>query len=79
MRTTHWRAYYLTNPNFWYSLPERARILSAIPAIQLLSVSALCQTGNNDNKSCNFPSYFYQREIQPVKPVSLENTVLEEQ
>ena len=36
MRTTHWRAYYLTNPNSWYSLPERARILSAIPAIQLL-------------------------------------------
>ena len=36
MRTTHWAAYYLTNPNSWYSVPERARILSAIPAIQPL-------------------------------------------
>ena len=36
MRTTHWAAYYLTNPNPWYPVPERARILSAIPAIQPL-------------------------------------------
>ena len=36
------------------------------------SASALCQTGNNDGKSWNFPSYLYQREIQPVVPVSLE-------
>ena len=26
------------------------------------SVSALCQTENNDDKSGNFPSYFYQRQ-----------------
>ena len=43
------------------------------------SVSALCQTENNDDKSGNFPSYFYQREIQPVEPVSLERSDLEEQ
>ena len=30
------------------------------------SASALCQTGNNDGKSWNFPSYLYQRKIQPV-------------
>ena len=36
MRKTHWAAFYLTNPNSWYPVPERARILSAIPAIQPL-------------------------------------------
>ena len=36
MRTTHWAAYYFTNPNSWYPLPERARILSAITAIEPL-------------------------------------------
>ena len=36
------------------------------------SASALCQTGNNDGKTWNFPSYLYQREIQPVELVSLE-------
>ena len=36
------------------------------------SASALCQTGNNNGKSWNFPSYLYQREIQPVELVSLE-------
>ena len=36
MRTIHWAAYYLTNPNPWYPVPEHARILSAIPAIQPL-------------------------------------------
>ena len=38
------------------------------------SASALCQTGNNDGKSWNFPLYLYQREIQPVEPVSLERS-----
>ena len=27
------------------------------------TASALCQTGNNDDKSWNFPSFLYQREI----------------
>ena len=43
------------------------------------SASALCQTGNNDGKSWNFPSYLYLREIQPVEPVSLERSDFEEQ
>ena len=43
------------------------------------SASALCQTGNNDGKSWNFPSYLYQREIQPVEPVGLERSDFEEQ
>ena len=43
------------------------------------SASALCQTGNNNGKSWNFPSYLYQREIQPVELVSLELLGLEEQ
>ena len=34
--------------------------------------------GNNDGKSWNFPSYLYQREIQPVEPVSLERSNFEE-
>ena len=34
--------------------------------------------GNNDGKSWNFPSYLYQREIQPVEPVSLERSDFEE-
>ena len=34
--TTHWAAYYSTNPKSWYAVPERARILSAIRAIQPL-------------------------------------------
>ena len=34
--TTRWAVYYFTNPNSWYPLLERAMILSAIPAIQLL-------------------------------------------
>ena len=34
--TTRWAAYYFTNRNSWYPLLERAIILSAIPAIQLL-------------------------------------------
>ena len=33
---------------------------------------------NNDGKSWNFPSYLYQREIQPVEPVSLERSDFEE-
>ena len=33
--------------------------------------------GNNDGKSWNFPSYLYQREIQPVEPVSLERSDFE--
>ena len=32
MRKTHWASYYLTNPNPWYPVPERASILPAIPA-----------------------------------------------
>ena len=43
------------------------------------STSALCQTENNDGKSCNFPSYLYQGEIQPVEPVSLERCDFKEQ
>ena len=43
------------------------------------STSALCQTGNNDGKSWNFPSYLYLREIRPVEPVSLERSDFEEQ
>ena len=38
------------------------------------SASALCQTGDIDGKSWNFPLYLYQREIQLVKPVSLERS-----
>ena len=34
--TTRWAVYYFTNRNSWYPLLERAMILSAIPAIQLL-------------------------------------------
>ena len=41
--------------------------------------SALCQTGKNDGKSWNVPSYLYQSEIQPVEPVSLERLDFEEQ
>ena len=41
--------------------------------------SALCQTGNNDGKSWNSPSYLYQREIKPGEPVSLERSDFEEQ
>ena len=41
--------------------------------------SALCQTGNNDGKSWNSPSYLYQREIEPGEPVSLERSDFEEQ
>ena len=37
MRTTHWVVYYFTNPNSWYPVLERARILLAIPEIQLLT------------------------------------------
>ena len=40
------------------------------------SASALCQTGNNDGKSWNFPLCLYQREIQPLEPVSLERSGL---
>ena len=35
-------------------------------------MSALCQTGNRDGKSWNFPSYLYQGEIQPDEQLSLE-------
>ncbi|RMX36739.1 hypothetical protein pdam_00023184 [Pocillopora damicornis] len=95
MKTTYWAVYYLTNPHSWYPVPERARIMSAIPAIKPLppvpmarqgiqktrewAASVLCQTGNNDGKSWNFPSYLYQREIQPVEPVGLERSDFEEQ
>ena len=48
-------------------------------SIHCSSASALCQTGNNDGKSWNFPSYLYQREIQPVEPVGLERSDFEEQ
>ena len=37
MRTTHWVVYYFTNPNSWYPVLERSRILLAIPEIQLLT------------------------------------------
>ena len=37
MRTTHWVVYYFKNPNSWYPVLERARILLAIPEIQLLT------------------------------------------
>ena len=47
--------------------------------ISCTSASALCQTGNNDGKSWNFPSYLYLREIQPFEPVSLERSDFEEQ
>ena len=43
------------------------------------SASALCQTGNNDGKSSNFPSYLYHRKIQSVEPVSLERSDFEGQ
>ena len=43
------------------------------------SSSAFCQTGDNNGKSWNSPSYLYQREIQPGEPVSLEGSDLEEQ
>ena len=36
MRITRWAAHYFTNPNSWHPVPERARILSAKPAIQPL-------------------------------------------
>ena len=39
------------------------------------SASALCQTGNNDGKSWNFPSYLYQREIQPDSNRSASNAL----
>ena len=40
MRTTHWAAYYFTNPNSWYPVPERARILSAIASISTIITCA---------------------------------------
>ena len=43
------------------------------------SASTLCQVGNNDGESPNFPLYLYQREIQPVEPVSIEQSDFEEQ
>ena len=43
------------------------------------SASVLCQTGNNDGKSSNFPSYLYHRKIQSVEPVSLERSDFEGQ
>ena len=42
-------------------------------------MSALFQTGNSDGKSWNFPSYLYQREIQPDEQLSLERSDFEEQ
>ena len=42
-------------------------------------MSAPCQTGNSDGKSWNFPSYLYQREIQPDEQLSLERSDFEEQ
>ena len=44
-----------------------------------LETWALCQIGNNDGKSLNSPSYFYQREIQPGELGSLERSDFEEQ
>ena len=35
-RTSHWAAYYFTNPKSWYPVPERAMFLSAIPVMQPL-------------------------------------------
>ena len=42
-------------------------------------MSALFQTGNSNGKSWNFPSYLYQREIQPDEQLSLERSDFEEQ
>ena len=36
-RTTHWAAFYFTNPMSWYPVPERAMFLSAMPVILPLS------------------------------------------
>ena len=44
-----------------------------------LETWALCQIGNNEGKSLNSPSYFYQREIQPGELGSLERSDFEEQ
>ena len=35
-RTSHWAAYYFTNPKSWYPVPECAMFLLAIPVMQLL-------------------------------------------
>ena len=32
-RATHRAVYHITDPSSWYPVPERARILTAIPAI----------------------------------------------
>ena len=32
-RATHRAVYYITDPNSWYPVPERAVILTAIPAV----------------------------------------------
>ena len=93
MRTTHWAAFYLTNPNSWYpdqqfnryhqfnfdGTTEHTEDKGLGVNICCSSASALCQTGNNDGKSWNFPSYLYLREIRPVEPVSLERSDFEEQ
>ena len=66
MRTNHWAAYYLTNPNFWYPLPGRDSADGTTEHTEdeglgvnicCSSASALCPTGNNDGKSWNLPSY----------------------
>ena len=43
IRTAHGAAYYFTNPNSWYLVPERARIPSAIPTIQPLPPVPMAQ------------------------------------
>ena len=43
------------------------------------SAAALCQTGNNDGKSLNSPSYLHQGEIQPGELFSLERSDFEGQ
>lgn len=35
-RTTHWAAYYFTNPKSWYPVPERSMVLSDMPVMQPL-------------------------------------------
>ena len=66
MRTTHWTVYYFTNPNSWYPVPERARILPAVPAVQPLPTVPMApqedtkDEGMGVNICCSSASAFCQ-------------------
>ncbi|CAH3151668.1 unnamed protein product [Pocillopora meandrina] len=81
-RTTHLATYYFTNPNSWYPVPERAMILLAIPAIQLLTPVPMAPQSiqkMRDWALTTMTKAGTSLEIKPGQLVSVERSDFEEQ